>query len=648
MGRKFIVVTDHAALKWLFSPTRRDPHHRHDRLILDLQQFDFTVTHRAGTAHANADSLSRVAELLEPSPTTLTIGLMLRSQTGSLPVRQPRVDSEWINRHVDRDLANAIKASFEESELSRISSNVLSQDESKQSDLSVTHDSPTFPSVEPPPTTGSDSITQTSRSQTSSPDFDLVSTIDLALSQREDDDLYSVILFVKKSVLPTDPRKAAMVQREAKYCRCGVDGILINIAQPPGTSDLGSHTSRPVIPTSLRSLLLAQYHDDSISGHLGEDKTFDRLVRRYYWPGMRQDIVSYVRTCDPCQRRKTPSHLGSDTIGVPVRQSAPFQRISINVLGPLPLTARNNRYCLCVVDLYTRYPMVFPLSNQRSSAVATILLERVFLEHGFPSEVLSDRGTNFVSKLMDEVMALCQVRHITTLSYSPQTNGVVERNNHSLLTMLSHYLQQDQRDWDRWLPYVLFAFRSAPHTTLGHSPFFLLYGREPRFPIDHALSVGGSRTSFTTPNEEAYLADVAARFAMAREAISRRLDAVDQARTIANSQLARLRQFNIGDKVLRWQPQLRDPAGKTRKLAKQWEGPFLIVDKNENHNTYELAKLNSKGQPTRGAKTSICQAARLKRYYERPDRSALSAQVSVIRALSLFAADACDSSLLDF
>jgi hypothetical protein len=298
------------------------------------------------------------------------------------------------------------------------------------------------------------------------------------------------------------------------------------------------------------------------------------------------------------------------------------------------------------MDLFTHYPLIFPIPNQRTTTVATVLVERVFLEFGFPMELLSDRGSNFISVLMNEVMAILTVRRITTLSYKPQTNGVVERFNHSLLTMLSHYIMLDQRDWDLWIPYVLFAYRSAPHTTLGHSPFIMLYGREPRFPLDVPLSAPGVTRGFMHPNEESYFADIATRMALAREMVAQRLNSVDQARAIANSHINKLREFAIGDKVLRWQPQLRDPTGKSRKLAQQWEGPFLVVDKKESTNTYELVKLNAKGNPSNAA-TTICHASRLKKYY---DRSAhlgpLPAHVAAIRALSLYVAEACDASLL--
>jgi hypothetical protein len=104
--------------------------------------------------------------------------------------------------------------------------------------------------------------------------------------------------------------------------------------------------------------------------------------------------------------------------------------------------------------------------------------------------------------------------------------------------------------------------------------------------------------------------------------------------------------FEIGDKVLRWRPQLKDPKGKSKKLAKQWEGPFIIVDKQERHNTYAIVPVNSKGQLSKVQKSTICQAARLKRYYDGTDSSirssAATSTVAVIQSLSLFCTNACD------
>jgi hypothetical protein len=648
LGKQFIVVTDHLALKWLFSSSRRDPHHRHDRLILDLQQYDFVVTHRAGTLHGNADALSRAAELIDiptsssvstTSTSSLAVNAISRSQTGSLPARQPRLDSQWIGRDEERDMAKAIKQSFEDSELSRI--NLGNLEETWADDLADnTSSSPSSSNNG----TSSSSTSSTSSSADHQHD-DVVSTINLVVAQREDDDLYALIIYLRRGELPADHALAQWVRQQAQHCVIQHDNLLVTTLAPQSAHDV-SVPSRPFIPTTLRSLLLAHYHDDAISAHLGEDKTFSRLSLRYYWPHMRHDVTHYVKTCTSCQKRKSPPHMGVDSVGVPDRPSYPFERISIDVLGPLPASGRNNRYCLCVMDLFTRFPFIFALPNQRTATVATTLIEKVFLEHGFPGQVLSDRGSNFVSHLMEEVFALLTVRHVTTLAYSPQTNGVVERFNHTLLTMMSHYVLHDQHDWDMWIPYVLFAFRSSPHSILGHSPFFMVYGREPNLPLEHALGTVGINRPFLRPNQEAYLSDIASRMALARDIAAKRLDAVDRARIIANSHITHLRQFTIGDKVMRWQPQLRDPSGRSRKLAQQWEGPFEVIDKMESTNTYKIVALGANGRPT-SAKPTICQATRLKRYHDRATlTSSAPAHVATIRALSLLMADACHSSLL--
>ena len=105
-------------------------------------------------------------------------------------------------------------------------------------------------------------------------------------------------------------------------------------------------------------------------------------------------------------------------------------------------------------------------------------------------------------------------------------------------------------------------------------------------------------------------------------------------------------QFEIGEKVLRWRPQLKNPKGKSKKLSKQWEGPFIIVDKQERHNTYAIVPVNSKGNLAAVHKATVCQASRLKRYYDGIESTIRSsdaaATVAVIQSLSLFCTDACD------
>jgi hypothetical protein len=660
LGKKFVVVTDHAALKWLFSPARRDPHRRHARMIVDLQQYDFVITHRAGAQHSNADSLSRLPEFVrqldenaehenKESTQPLVVAPVTRSRTGKLPAKAARIDPDWVLKDVTAQEARAIRDSFEESGLSAL-------------------DSRAFTELTPPPLLGSHEVAEQDDSteeeeeevkepapvQSTSPnasiadDDALIAAINLQQSQYEDEHLGPILKFKQNpKSLPQDPRRANLIKQSAKLYSVSEAGVLVKPSQSNPQALWSSSHSRPVIPTSLRPLLMTYLHDDSIAGHLGAEKTLALISRKYYWDGMYRDVHEYVRSCDSCQQRNTSRHPPGLPIGRPSAATFPFEKIAIDVLGPLPMTSRKNRYCLCVVDIFSRYPIIIPVPNQRTSTIATALTEKVFLEYGFPAELLSDRGTNFMSELFRELLALFKVRKITTLAYRPATNGVVERFNHTLVSMIAHFVSSDQKDWDSWISYVLFAFRSSPHSTLGLSPFYFLFGREPRFPIDHVLGAHGPNRAYLKPDDEAYLSDVKARFEEARAFVSRRLESVARARSVLNSQLRAWLTFEIGDKVLRWRPRLHDPKGKSTKFGRQWEGPFMVVDKQEANNTYAIVPLNSRRKLANVAQPDICPASRLKRYFDSQSESnSIHRNVAVIRVTSLFYDDALDWGLL--
>ena len=145
------------------------------------------------------------------------------------------------------------------------------------------------------------------------------------------------------------------------------------------------------------------------------------------------------------------------------------------------------------IDYLTKWPEVFATSNQTSLTTVELLVEHVISRHGVPSELLSDRGTAFLSKLMLDVYRLMGIQKRSTIAYYPQTYGLVERFHHTLTDILAKNVQQKGKDWDQHLPYVLFAYRSSLQSSTGESPFYLLYGRDPHLPSDSVLSVPKDR-----------------------------------------------------------------------------------------------------------------------------------------------------------
>ena len=161
----------------------------------------------------------------------------------------------------------------------------------------------------------------------------------------------------------------------------------------------------------------------------------------------------------------------------------PFHRVAVDLIGPItPVSDNGNRYILTIVDFATKYPEAVALPRIETERVAEALLD-VFSRVGFPTEILSDKGSQFTSDLMKEVCRLISLKQLFTTPYNPKCNGLCERMNGVLKSMLKKMCQEKPKDWDRYLSAVLFAYREVPQASTGFSPFELLYGRTVRGPM---------------------------------------------------------------------------------------------------------------------------------------------------------------------
>ncbi len=163
--------------------------------------------------------------------------------------------------------------------------------------------------------------------------------------------------------------------------------------------------------------------------------------------------------------------------------SQPFERIAMDIVGPLPRSTQGNRFVLVVCDYATRYLAAVAMKHIDAASVAEELI-KIFARVGVPKEVLTDQGTNFTSQLLTELYRMLHVRPIRTTPYHPQTDGLVERFNQTLKLMLRKTTVKQGKDWDKLLPYLLFAYREVPQASTGFSPFELLYGHQVRGPLD--------------------------------------------------------------------------------------------------------------------------------------------------------------------
>lgn len=236
-----------------------------------------------------------------------------------------------------------------------------------------------------------------------------------------------------------------------------------------------------VVPPNLRNTILQEVHNQL--GHFGVKKTFDRVKTRFYWPGYEHDVECWVKQCELCQRRNPPHPNPQAPLGT-IQASQPFEKLSWDIMGPLPISAQGNKYILVITDLFTKWVEAFPLKDTTNLTLATILLNEVVCRYGVPTSLHSDQGANLCSTV---IQSLCQMLGITTTrtsAYHPEGNGQVEHFNCTVEAMLAKMVDDNQHDWDSQLPKALFAYRTAIHETTKFSPFHLTFARSPQLPID--------------------------------------------------------------------------------------------------------------------------------------------------------------------
>uniref|UniRef100_A0A8C5LLD7 Gypsy retrotransposon integrase-like protein 1 n=1 Tax=Leptobrachium leishanense TaxID=445787 RepID=A0A8C5LLD7_9ANUR len=253
------------------------------------------------------------------------------------------------------------------------------------------------------------------------------------------------------------------------------DGLLYRYTMREGSKKKQVPQKQMVVPQGPRQELLRLAHDIPLAGHLGQKKTRHRLARAFFWPRLSEDTREYCRTCPVCQKTgKAGDHPKAPLHPMPIIQE-PFSRVAVDIIGPLPRpSATGKRYILTVVDYATRYPEAVALANIQADTVADALL-RVFTRVGFPWEILSDQGTQFTAELTQQLWRLCGVKALHSAPYHPQTNGLCERFNGTLKQLIRAFAHES-KDWEKYLPHLLFAYREVPQESTGYSPFELLYG----------------------------------------------------------------------------------------------------------------------------------------------------------------------------
>ncbi|KAL0202364.1 hypothetical protein M9458_000382, partial [Cirrhinus mrigala] len=522
-GRKFSVLTDNNPLKYVMTSAKLDA--TGQRWVSHLSIYDFDIQYRRGQDNSNADALSRisnqeVAETLQSCPQQVRMG-------GS-------GHEEAQTTQEPEEVSGEDKAVVEEPE---------SGQPLGPSEVYVDVGMETLPAM---------------------------TTQELRAGQKEDPVIGPILHFKSRSHKPSHSErmkvgatgslllkewrrlviKKGILYRRVRDCHKGVVEQLI-------------------LPERLRETVNTALHNES--GHLGFERTLQMIRERFYWPRMFQEVKAWCEQCERCCLRKTPT-VNVRAPLVSIHTGAPMELVCVDFLT-LEKSKGGMENVLIVTDHFSRYAQAYPTRDQKAGTVARVLWRNFFCRFGFPAKLHADQGRNFESAIVKELCKCTGITKTHTTPYHPQGNGTTERFNRTLMNMLGTLEPHLKPRWHEHVDAMTHAYNCSRHDSTGYSPYYLMFGRHPRLPVD--LIFGSPTTN--QPCEYS-------------EYVQTLYDSLSQAYALANqtSRLAKRQQkkyydkkaksedFSPGDRVL---VKVCHVEGK-QKLGDRWGAqPYVVVKK---------------------------------------------------------------------
>ena len=339
--------------------------------------------------------------------------------------------------------------------------------------------------------------------------------------------------------------------------------------------------NRLCIPVgSVRLLLLQEAHGGGLMGHFGATKTLDVLANHFFWPQMRRDVQRFVSRCTTCQKAK--SHLNPHGLYMPLPvPSIPWADISMDFVLGLPRTKRGRDSVFVVVDRFSKMAHFIPCHKSDDVVhIADLFFQEIVRLHGMPSTIVSDRDAKFLSHFWRTLWNKLGTKLLFSTTCHPQTDGQTEVVNRTLGTMLRAVLKKNLKMWEECLPHVEFAYNRATHSTTKVSPFQVVYGFNPRAPIDILPLPTSERIHSEAKERAEFILKI-------HETTKQNIEKMTEKYRVAGSKGKKELKLEPGDLV--WLHLRKEcfPDLRKSKLMPRADGPFKILEK-INDNAYKL------------------------------------------------------------
>lgn len=553
-GRKFKIVTDHRPLTWLFNV--KDPGSRLIRWRLKLEQYDYEIIYKPGRQNANADCLSRIPinkinYLKEPSYQEF-----IEYAKNNVIINNNLFETDENLFNIKDNYAHCVSKDFE------MSSGIAKQFKQQFNQV--------------------DYLKSLNKNITEICELDNKNFKIYYLITKENywekptyENVYLTLQNLKTKLLQNNIKSVTVPK-----IGCGLDNLkwhkirtmLRFVFSKTNIKVTISHNRITNPNPNEIEQIIKEYHSTPTGGHKGVTQTYKKLRKSYNWPNMKQNVKSFIQKCDSCQKNKLVRKKTKLPMQITDTSQQAFEKIMLDIVGPLPLTENGNRYILTLQDDLSKFCQAYPIPNQETLTIAKEICSKFICTFGIPEIILTDQGTNFTSELMKDIAKLFQIKKIQTTAYRPQSNGALERSHQTLADYLTHFIKESQDDWDTWIPYSMFSYNTTPHTTTKFTPYELIFGKIAKLP-----------TAITKPPEfhytyDDYVSELRHKLQIsnkvARENI---LKSKDHSKEIYDRKL-NITKFKVGEKVFLLN-ESKQP-GRSKKLTNKYTGPYIIIEEN--------------------------------------------------------------------
>ena len=594
LPKHFVVFTDHKNLENLFNYTGNKLG-KLQRWMIFLQQFDFTAKYLPGKDNFIADYLSRD----NIAPFAKEISMMIEETRYQMPIiridstkHQELLNTQLIQEEDDRSYIIPMPAAITS----------IAKDRSKRNKKHYNKyygeriwDFESYGKTNPSTYNKNirtnnipEIIPRTDKKETGKINKEIEdwSTIlrkeRLTQEQYKDDEIKKIVNRIKNKQgdeIETDEVGKQISRGELTINN---DGLLFK--RHKGGYDTF------YVPKTCTNDIIRYFHYGNNFYHQGIQRTYNNIKQHFYWKNMFEQIENQVSQCEHCKLKNAKQNK-NEGLYHPIMKANPFEQICLDIVGPLPVTSRDNRYLLTIMDRFTRYTEVIPLQYITAEAVADAYIDNWLCRYGPPKEVLSDNGTQFTSQVFNLVQKLSNVKHKFASPYHPQCNGLIERFHRFLkqrLAIKAHTNKLDYfdgDDWDYYIAPITFAFNSTPHPVNKKSPFELLYGTRTRLAIDIPTP---TKIKEEYANYDDYVFKLIRKLQIIRNETLRSQYEHQQRMKKKLNKDRKPFTFEIGQ----WVMKRTINTGNRTKLQFNYQGPYEIVEKTGKGETYKIKEID--------------------------------------------------------